>query len=410
MGRRREHIQSLVLERHRSRRAQGVPTLSVLLGDAEIAEWCWSRWQASRSAASTRVTAGGASEMLGEWLSRCSLLDTLREELLKRGAAARGVTSDEFALTLGSFVREGRREGVDQISAWVGYGPELVAIVAGGDTAGLLSFALRSFPRGLVELEQALPAGLPGIFARIPATTSPSAFDGIVSSLLRVTAAVPRMELALSLTPIELAAWRQRADAREKHLVREGLIEVEAAAGAGASPRGPTKGEGARAPARAKGSGDIAPRLEYDAAEFARSRAERRLFDHLEGRPRTRGLFRLNGTIAAPFGGRDLEVDLLGETLRVALEIDGYHHFRDAAAYRRDRDKDVRLQRLGYTVVRVLATDVDGALEYVTDTIDRVVDHARSRRGNREGDQPRTIEGPGAGAALRGRQEAADAD
>jgi very-short-patch-repair endonuclease len=73
-------------------------------------------------------------------------------------------------------------------------------------------------------------------------------------------------------------------------------------------------------------------------------------------------------------------VDLLSEPLRVALEIDGYHHFRDATAYRRDRDKDVLLQRLGYTVVRVLASDVESELEYVTDTIDRVVEHEQRRR------------------------------
>jgi hypothetical protein len=49
--------------------------------------------------------------------------------------------------------------------------------------------------------------------------------------------ATPRVELALNVTQRELAAWRQRADARERHLVGEGLIEIEeAAAGKGARP------------------------------------------------------------------------------------------------------------------------------------------------------------------------------
>jgi very-short-patch-repair endonuclease len=281
-------------------------------------------------------------------------------------------------------VRDARREGVEEISAWVGYRPELVAIVARADAAGLISWTLSGFPRSLAELERALPQGLPGIFARVSVGASSAVFDPIVSTLIRVAEAAPRVELALAVTQSELAAWRQRADARERHLVGEGLIEIEAAAARkGESQQ--RRSAGARgaiavAPDHVKVAGCVASRLEYDAAEFARSRAERTLFEHLEARARTQGLFRLNGTIPEPFGGRDLEVDLLSEELRVALEIDGYHHFRDSVAYRRDRDKDVRLQRLGYTVVRVLATDVDVELDYVTDTIDRVVDHEKQKR------------------------------
>src|SRR5262245_47783735 len=115
MGRRRDHIQGLVFERHRSRRAQGVPTLSVLLGDADAAEWVWCRWQRTRGTDVERVRGGDLADMLGDWLAQASVLAALERELLRRGAAARGVSSEEFALTLAAFVRG--REGLDQISA-----------------------------------------------------------------------------------------------------------------------------------------------------------------------------------------------------------------------------------------------------------------------------------------------------
>ena len=383
MGRRPDHIQGLVFERHRSRRVQGVPTLSVFIGDAEAAEWVWSRWQRSQSRAFACVAAGALAAMLGQWVSTPAVFAALRREIMRRGAAARGVSAEEFALTLAAFVR-GRREGVDELSGWVGQSPELVRVAAAGDGAGLLAWVLAGFPRALAELDSALPAGLPGLFARVPAAVSPHVLDDIGASLIRIAEAAPRVELAVAVTEVQLGGWRERADARERHLVGEGLIRIEPAADATGAHR-----RRARADVDdVRAGGDdpeleasaATPRLQYDAAELARSRAERTLFEHLEGRTRTRGLFRLNGTIPEPFGGRHLEVDLLSEQLHVALEIDGYHHFRDASAYRRDRDKDVRLQRLGYTVVRVLATDVDGELDYVTGVIDHVVDHEKQKR------------------------------
>jgi very-short-patch-repair endonuclease len=91
-------------------------------------------------------------------------------------------------------------------------------------------------------------------------------------------------------------------------------------------------------------------------------------------------LFELNRVLDARFGSAPLEVDLSCEQLRIAIEVDGYHHFRDAAAYRRDRSKDVLLQQLGYTVVRVLANDVMSEIDFVLSTIDLVVEHRREGR------------------------------
>ena len=114
---------------------------------------------------------------------------------------------------------------------------------------------------------------------------------------------------------------------------------------------------------------DAAPAA-LEPIDRARSAAERFLFECLEMLPETSGLFRLNAGLGFPFGtSREIEADLAAEPLRLVIEIDGYHHFRDPESYRRDRRKDYALQKHGYLVVRVLAEDVVRRLEPVLDTI-----------------------------------------
>ena len=78
----------------------------------------------------------------------------------------------------------------------------------------------------------------------------------------------------------------------------------------------------------------------------------------LQGDPDTGGLFTPNARLAVRSGGRAAEVDLLCPQLRIAVEVDGWHHFRGADRYRRDRRKDLVLQQQGYLLIRVLAEDI----------------------------------------------------
>lgn len=106
----------------------------------------------------------------------------------------------------------------------------------------------------------------------------------------------------------------------------------------------------------------------------ARSAAERFLFERLASLPATAGLFELNVSLDFRFGPtRPMEVDLLARTLGVAVEVDGYYHFQNADAYRRDRRKDLALQSRGYLVVRILAEDVVARLEEVLTMIEEAV-------------------------------------
>jgi very-short-patch-repair endonuclease len=106
----------------------------------------------------------------------------------------------------------------------------------------------------------------------------------------------------------------------------------------------------------------------------ARSAVEQFLYHRLETLSTTAGRFNLNVELAIPFDGLGrMEVDLLCADARIAVEIDGEQHLADAAAYRRDRRKDVLLQENGYKILRFLAEDVSKRLDEVLDSILRAV-------------------------------------
>lgn len=340
MGKDFDHTQGLVLERHRSRRLQGVPTLSVLIGDDDVARWCWSRWQAAAALPFVCSDAATWHGLLTDWLSPVAVP--------RHGGSA-------------ALVSAVSSENADALASWVRAG----------------------YPSALSEL--ASMCELPGLLLCAPRAATAGALCELLGNLLGLSELLPRLELACILSEAQLVRWRQEAEPRQLERIKEGLIRLEPAPDAPdvqarGSRRRPRSGEHLRALASDEAEGHGIPRLEYDADEFARSRARRALFEHLQARPRTQGLFTLDATIAEPLAAHALEVDLLSEPLGVALEIDGHRQFRDADAYRRDRDEDLLLQRLGYTVVRVLASDVETELARVTDTIDQVLEHQRRRR------------------------------
>ena len=70
-----------------------------------------------------------------------------------------------------------------------------------------------------------------------------------------------------------------------------------------------------------------------------------------------------------------MDVDLLCERSRLAIELDGSQHLGYPDAYRRDRRKDTLLQEHGYLVLRFLAEDVGKYLDQVLDAILRALSH-----------------------------------
>ena len=106
----------------------------------------------------------------------------------------------------------------------------------------------------------------------------------------------------------------------------------------------------------------------------ARSATEAFFYRRLQSLPQNAGRFRLNAELPLPFDGRgQMEVDLLCDEARLAIELDGAQHLGSVEAYRRDRRKDLLLQQQGYLVLRFLAEDVGKELTAVLDAILRAL-------------------------------------
>ncbi len=106
----------------------------------------------------------------------------------------------------------------------------------------------------------------------------------------------------------------------------------------------------------------------------ARSATERFLFRRLETLPDLAGKFQLNVELPISFDGWGrMEVDLLCQKSRLAIELDGSQHFGDLDTYRRDRRNDALLQENGYSVLRFLTEDVNKRLDEVLDAINRAL-------------------------------------
>ena len=101
------------------------------------------------------------------------------------------------------------------------------------------------------------------------------------------------------------------------------------------------------------------------------------LLARLEADPTTAGLFVLDARLDGGPAGRRVEVALYGAELALAIEIDSEFAYPNVEAYRRERTKDLWLQRRGILIMRILAQDLEKRLE---DIVLQVRDVVRERR------------------------------
>jgi very-short-patch-repair endonuclease len=254
--------------------------------------------------------------------------------------------------------------------------------------------------RVLAAVHALVPEGLaPALLVSGPA--APPWLAEAARLAAQVCDAVPSLPVALQATPSEVDAYLRDGESQARALVREGRVSLEAPSAREVGLRLESLGFPAdRAPSGLLERlaedgvpdevlaryGEAARELEAaahspEAMDRARSSAERFLYALLEALPDTRGLFELNARAEFHLRGRAVEVDFLSRRLRVAIEVDGYHHFRDEARYRRDRRKDLALQCHDYWVVRFLAQDVVARLEEIRDTLREVVSLRREGPG-----------------------------
>jgi len=289
----------------------------------------WQQWAAQHD---RRVVRGDTEQGLLEQLARSLEPDALRATALRLEAlgtqAPRDNTADADALRRRLIAATDQRLGELQLR---------IAIDE--------RLTLRNL-EDAVTLARVVPlARWPAVLVTQPA---PAPAAELALALARAAAALP---VALELRTM-LGYLDTPPDSRRKAILREGLVLTRSAlpperTGTADPLEGPTNVEPG-APEPRKDSVD----------DDARSEAERRLYAALQSDPRTRDQFVLNDRLPHDFGGRRLEIDLHGAAASMAVEVDGYYHFTDLDAYRRDRRKDLLMQSLGLLVVRVLADDV----------------------------------------------------
>ncbi len=336
----------LALDRHQLRREQGIPTLGVLIGTAAEAAAAWEAWAqamgwradirpASDSAATEETSAGTALLYLcpeqGEFTKFFDPAPgtpgpgenavTTREESFGNTQPWLEITEtvDRLWRVLNAADQDRRRQPLA-----LAVSPEAAARLLGDAP---LDRARTFFAEGVVTLT----AGS----APEPAGANPSV--GATPSLTQSAPSLARQPLRPAITAGFEAA---QASCRR---VAAGLAGAEE-------------------------------------TDRARSAAERFLADLLDELPETCGLFELNTRLDFCFGVKPAEVDLLAAGLGLAVEIDGYYHFRDPEGYRRDRRKDALLQRRGYLVLRFLAEDVVSRLEEILEEIRTAVAFRRATR------------------------------
>jgi very-short-patch-repair endonuclease len=168
----------------------------------------------------------------------------------------------------------------------------------------------------------------------------------------------PATPIAIACSPAALQIWRAGRRDRLAAMVDEGVIEIPDPGGEVTTAAGESSAAPPRATPPVRGAEASTGGRRRAHVIDARSAAEAALFEALEATPATAGRFALNEYLSVYFGPGAAEVDLLAREDRIAIEVDGYYHFTDLDAYRRDREKDLLLQLQGFVVVRVLAQDV----------------------------------------------------
>lgn len=375
-------------ERHAVRRSGGVPTVCVLTGPVGAGRGAWSEW--ATQAGCLTCSARGHFP-LAHWLAAAAIMVPL--SALAVQALARRLDRDPDDL----LAEWHSKTSADRERSWDATTPH-----ADDDILRALSFMPADAPPE-VAVDALRPFGVRAVsllFRIHPHAKWPGVLF-VAGSLDELSAVavetstwagrVPALPLAVAVSPIVWAEYQRTApENRAKALLREGEVVVAGidpeeadrrltAAGVSDSVRASLTASDADetvvSAAAEVARATAAPPESEEEDSRARSAAEAFLFRMLESLPETAGRFEPNAKLEFRFGPRLAEVDLLCRELRLVIEIDGYYHFGESSAYRRDRTKDWELQRRGFVVLRFLADDVLPRFEEVRD---RILDAVRT--------------------------------
>jgi len=397
-----------VLDRHDQGRRCGVPAISVLSGPVALGVRSVRQWAETlgRPMVLVRLEQPDPRSVVVPWVDELAtkhdLADVEVHWLAGRldrpagllGRSLRAMTSYEVRIFLESVLPLVSVTGVELVSHW------LIERAAAGERAGgpELAPALNSVleDRGLPWIRVFRAVGelirqecLP-ILVLTPTSQDVARLDRATRLLAELAAVQPRVALILLVEAGVFETYLAQAPAsRAKALLRESLVILKCldplpAVGHPATRANSRESQSLESLETAVWSPEsaICDLESPDAGsddDPARSAAERFLFERLESVAETAGLFELNATLGFHFGpNRWIEIDLVARSLNLVIEVDGYHHFLDPDAFRRDRRKDLELQKHGYLVARFLADDIVERLEDVMDAILKAVAFRRA--------------------------------
>ncbi|RKG81183.1 DUF559 domain-containing protein [Corallococcus exercitus] len=385
------------LDRQARRRAEGIATLSVLEGPEALGGTLWNQWAARHGQTVVEVSGEDPHAAALGWARALAATRDL-------GADAEALAT--FSLTAanprhtpvfrGKTAHE-RRVLLDALpppamlpeATWA-LCRELVihreAVEPGALPDAVRTALQKNLGAGLRALHALVPPGKAPV-VRVPAGEAPS-FRGLhVAGVL--SNAVPALAVACGVSSEALAAFQAGGETRLKALVREGVLEVpEPASGAeGALAALEDLERKGASEARRAQAAEVALAAHTSAEALSegkvRSKYERYLRDRLADHPATAGIFKPNAPVDTG-GPRPWVVDFLSRELKLAVEIDGYHHFGTRERFRLDRRKDLDLQRAGYWVYRIHWEDLLPRLEEILQTINILIEARRRELAGQE--------------------------
>lgn len=376
------------LLRHARRRGAGMTTVSVLVGEPQR----MLRELADCTTGVVQTLAASSAEMASEYLAQVVGPDGLRGAALQLLAPELG----NEALQLPAWERRSPRERalwLDQVQQ---------RPLSTSSACALRWLVLCQYPDELGPTARL--ALLSEWYTATPVLALVAVTPEGLAQAVQLASDVHRLSIVLMTVPQSLERLLEAQKPRVRALLQEAVIRAP-------EPQGEPSSVGSTEPQRSApsaGAMDVASPSAQDAealqelaresyrqareasergephtrerADRARSEAERFLYALLQRSQVTRGLFALNVLLPFQFGNRRLEADFAARSLYVVLEVDGYYHFTDAEAYRRDRRKDLLLQQHAYLVARFLADDVLAQPDEVVRQIEQLVIARRAAR------------------------------
>jgi very-short-patch-repair endonuclease len=410
-----------IADRHEQRRRYGLPTISTVVGPVALAQRLWRKWARDHQRPTVTVVKGAKWEWLEQWVAtllneRDLYSDAERflasrlqppvapAELQLRRASPRQI---ELLLDRAELADYSLEPG--RLCRWLlqhrAHGRSLSAGELVSQQMSWNRLGSTSPQHAFRQLIAFLGTTVTPALLVMPGSIDVPLHDGkcwpdeinavhpLAEELGHLVAGVPDLTIGLAVSKPIWNAYVQRArDSFAKAVLQENVIAIDDLSATSPVHRncqparpvvtlpaeisGKSTGNEASAtlmtgtpPCAELLSVDVESQVVVDAKKLWKSEHECFLFELLEASSDLNGLFQLNVKPGFKFGNKLAEIDLCCRSLKIAVEVDGFFHFQNADNYRRDRRKDLELQRQGYVVMRFLADDVVSEVAAVLDTI-----------------------------------------